>query len=243
LNWPKTLPTFASSYKLLKMNDVQFSGAPAVAGLKNRLVRLLMRLSFLARHNPTRFLFSERILKIKSMQVDQELQFFQKNWGGPVWDVGASVGKYTTILARANPEHTVYAFEPNLNSLYYLGYRSAKLKNVVLVPTALTLDGSNFETTYDPNFFAPPTGPMACSLSLAEAIRKFGKPSFAKFDVEGGEYILFDSEMDVLRGCHLLIEWHKYKFQREIPNMKHWRSRDVVPDDGIQVTRYYEPID
>ena len=203
---------------------------------------MIMQLSFWSRHNPTRYLFSEKILKTRGLRVDQELQYFERNWGGPVWDVGASVGKYTTVLARSNPLNTVFAFEPNLNSLYYLGYRSAKFHNVVIVPTALTLDGSHFETSYDPNFFAKPTGPRSSSLSLEEAIRKFGKPAFAKFDVEGGEYILFDKDLEALKGCHLLIEWHKYKFQRPIPEMRYWKARDVVPDNGIQVTRYYEPI-
>lgn len=224
------------------MNEVQFNTAPKPRGLHARCVRLGMLLSFWMRQNPLRFLFSERFLSIKDSEADPELEFFRKDWGGPVWDVGASVGKYTSILARANPRNSVFAFEPNFNSLYYLGYRVAKLANVVVVPCALTRDGSQFETSYDPNFFLPPTGPIACSLSLAEAIQKFGKPAFAKFDVEGGEFILFDGDMEALRGCHLLIEWHKYKCRRDIPELKYWSSRDIIPDNGLGVTRYYKPL-
>ena len=68
-----------------------------------------------------------------------EADFFKKNLGKAViWDVGASVGKLTTIMAKSSPEATIHAFEPNLNSLYFLAYRTASYKNVIIVPCALT---------------------------------------------------------------------------------------------------------
>ena len=189
-----------------------------------------------------RFLYSDGILKIfDSAEENGEAKFFRRKWDGPIWDVGASVGKYTAMLARANPDRMIYAFEPNLNSLYYLGHRTARFPNVVIVPCALTVDGKPFKTTCSADFFAPSTGPLAHSISLEEAVARFGRPAFAKFDIEGGEYFVFEREPEMLAGAHLLIEWHKYKVDRTIPDFPKWNVSDAIPGDGILVTRYYEP--
>ena len=190
-----------------------------------------------------RFLYSDWILGLfDSNTASGETDFFRRKWNGPIWDVGASVGKYTGMMAKANPDQTVYAFEPNMNSLYYLAYRTAHLPNVVIVPCALTTDGTPFKTSYSADFFAPPTGPNAHSISLTEAVERFGRPAFAKFDIEGGEYFVFEREPEMLRGAHFLIEWHEYKVDRPIPEFSHWTNVDAVPSDGASVTKYYKPI-
>jgi hypothetical protein len=83
---------------------------------------------------------------------------------------------------------------------------------------------------------------MSCSLSLSEAEKKFGAPRFAKFDIEGGEYFVFDQPPEVLRQTTLLIEWHKYKVKHAIPPMTGWKSTDVLPEDALLATRLYEPL-
>ena len=139
-------------------------------------------------------------------------------WNGPVWDVGASLGRLTYRVAKF---HQVYAFEPNLNSLQFLGYNLIQSPGVVIVPCALTVDGQPMQGTVHPDFLAPPTGPQVMTLSLAEALQKFGRPGIIKLDVEGGEYELIKS--DLLIGLTLLIEWHR-EVPRELP---HWTIETI----------------
>ena len=141
-------------------------------------------------------------------------------WDGPVWDVGASLGRQAYRVAR---NHKVYAFEPNLNSLQFLGYNLQDCSDVVIVPCALTLDGRPMKGSYHPDFLAPPTGPQVATLSLAEALQKFGRPGVIKLDIEGGEYELIKSEL--LIGLTLLIEWHG-EVPRELP---HWTIQIIDP--------------
>lgn len=145
-------------------------------------------------------------------------------WNGPVWDVGAYVGRHAY---RVSQHHQVYAFEPNLNALQFLGYNLKDCPNVVIVACALTLDGKPMLGSVDPDFLKPPTGPKVATLSIAEALQKFGRPGVIKIDIEGGEYELLKSEL--LRGIPLLIEWH-----REIPQqLPHWNLKTIDPTHSL----------
>ncbi|MGB7767571.1 MAG: hypothetical protein WBN22_01790 [Verrucomicrobiia bacterium] len=98
------------------------------------LNKLVMRLNFFIQRHPSRWLYTERLLG--RYMGEHETRFFMRDWGeGVVWDVGASIGKYTTIIARQSPWATIFAFEPNLNSLYYPSCRTAKFTNGALSPT------------------------------------------------------------------------------------------------------------
>lgn len=140
------------------------------------------------------------------------------NWQGPVWDVGANVGKIAHHIAD---KFDVICFEPGLNSLYYLGWNTRSLPRVTVVPCALTLDGAPMRVSCDPNFFIEPNGPKAMTISVDEAIAKFGQPGLVKIDIEGGEYEMLKAP--ALRRVPLLIEWH-----RGIPeDLPHWTIEPV----------------
>jgi len=140
------------------------------------------------------------------------------NWDGPVWDVGAAFGRHAYRVAR---RHRVYAFEPNLNTLQFLAYNLRAAADVVIVPCALTADGKPITGTYHADFMVPPTGPRVATISIAEALQKFGRPGVIKLDIEGGEYELLNSAH--LIGLTLLIEWH-----HEIPRqLGHWDVRTI----------------
>jgi FkbM family methyltransferase len=203
----------------------------------NRLAGYAFKISLKLRHNPARFLFRDFFFNLSNPYDAGELQFARRPWTGDVWDIGASVGKFTGVLAQANPDHRVFAFEPNLNSIYFLAYRTSRFKNVVIVPAALTLDGKPMTTSYNPDFSAPPTGPQAMTLSLAEALQKFGKPSFIKMDIEGAEFRLFREQASALKGVHLLVEWHTMLLDDPIPALPYWKVTRV--DD---THTYLEPI-
>jgi FkbM family methyltransferase len=145
-------------------------------------------------------------------------------WNGPVWDVGASLGRQAYKVAKYHP---VFAFEPNLNSLQFLGNNLRQCDNVVVVPCALTVDGQPMKGSVHPDFLAPPTGPKVATLSLKEALQKFGRPGVIKIDIEGGEYEMLRSP-DLI-GIPLVIEWH-----REIPtDTPHWKVQPLDPTHSL----------
>ncbi len=189
---------------------------------------MCMKMSFALRGNPARVLYSDALLNLFS--DSKEVVYFDKEWGPVIWDVGASVGKYTVRLAKSNPNATIFAFEPNLNSLYYLAYRTAAYPNVVIVPNAMTLDGGAIPGTYSPNFNAAPTGPRVDTISVDEAAQKFGVPQFVKMDVEGAEYDLLTTDTSPLFKSTILASWHFGKDGKGIPDLPAWNVEQVKPD-------------
>jgi FkbM family methyltransferase len=201
----------------------------------------IYKLSHKLRSNPARFLFTDFFFNYVGRENDAETELMRKDWkgteGSSIWDIGASLGKFTTLMAQANPTSRVYAFEPNLNSLYYLAHRTANFRNVTIVPCAVTADGRPIKGSYNPDFTAPPTGPMVPTFSIQEAVAKFGKPLFIKMDVEGEEFNIFREEPECLRGVHLLVEWHTCYVKEAIPKLRNWKVTDFTPGHT-----YLEPI-
>jgi FkbM family methyltransferase len=200
-------------------------------------LKFLFYFSHYLRHNPFRFLIRGKMSRFFSPGDPGEEKLCSRAWPGPIWDVGASLGKYTPLMAEANPNQPVYAFEPNLNSLYYLGYRTAKYKNVVIVPGPLTVDAKIVPATYDPNFHNPATGPQGIGFTVEEAIRWFGAPAFVKLDCEGLEFEMFEKCAPLLKNSTLLVEWH-YEYPEGVPNaaatkfkpnLSYWRETRVSP--------------
>lgn len=204
------------------------------------LTKFLFHFSHRLRHHPFRFLITGKFFSFFSSSEPGEEAVYRRSWPGPIWDIGASLGKYTVVMAEANPKQTVYAFEPNLNSLYFLGYRTAKYSNVVIVPAMLTIDAKVMPTSYDPNFSNPPTGPKAIAFSLEEAIRWFGVPAFVKLDCEGYEYEFLERCGHLLKNSAVLVEWHldfdgtpnpgATKFK---PDLTQWRQTKVSPNHTL----------
>ena len=152
-----------------------------------------MRVSWTLRRNPARFLFNDGNFKRVTGGEREEVEFLRRRWlqngSGSIWDVGASLGKYTCDIARANPNCKIFAFEPNLNSLYFLAHRTAKLPNIEIVPCALTADGREMKGKVTNRISTPRRPARWCRrFQLAEALAKFGRPVFIKMDVEGEEF-------------------------------------------------------
>lgn len=188
------------------------------------LTNLAIKLNYLLRSHPSKFLYSGTVL---SRFLDPvEAPHIVKDHGGTVWDVGASVGKYTALLSHKNSNHTVYAFEPNFNSLFYLAWRTQHLQNVVIVPSALTAYGQIIPGTHNADFNAKPSGPKTSTFSIGEAVAKFGLPKFVKMDVEGAEYELTrHRDFALLQRATVLISWHA-----GIETVKGWSNTKVSED-------------
>lgn len=203
--------------------------------------KFLFYFSHYVRHHPFRFLLKGKGLSFFSPSEPAEEELCRRSWPGPIWDVGASLGKYTPMIAEANPNQRVIAFEPNLNSLYYLGYRTGQYKNVVIVPAPLTVDAKIVPASYDPNFHNPATGPQGIGFTVEDAIRWFGVPAFVKLDCEGLEYEMLERCAELLQHSTVLVEWHpEYpegvvnqaatKFK---PNLSYWRATQVTPNHTL----------
>lgn len=194
----------------------------------NVLYRLLLELR---RNRVTRLICShsvDRWIHPRGWEPEVLQCLCDTSWQGPVWDVGAALGKHTFAVAR---HHAVFAFEPNLNVLYYLAYNVRKCDNVVIVPNALTIEGGIMLGSYEADFLAAPTGPRVATLSLREALDKFGTPGVIKIDIEGGEYRLIESEL--LKDIPLVVEWHA-----EIPNeLPHWRIVAIDPTHSVLIPK------
>jgi FkbM family methyltransferase len=195
--------------------------------------KFLFYFSHYLRHHPFRFLTNEKLFGFFTPTEPGEEELCRRSWPGPVWDVGASLGKYTTMIAEANPDRPVYAFEPNLNSLYYLGYRTAKYPNVTIVPAPLTVDTKSVRASYDPNFHNPATGPQGIAFSVEEAIRWFGVPAFIKLDCEGLEKKMLEQCGELLRHTTMVVEWHPQEWNGEYPPMPFWRVTKVSPNHSL----------
>ncbi len=187
--------------------------------------KLLCELSFEVRRNRlTRLLHRPDIAKKLhpgSSEPAVTACIVDGNWNGPVWDVGGFVGQLAYEIAQ---RHKVLVFEPNLCNLYYLSYKLKDLPNATIVPCALTLEGKPWQASINPDFTKPADGPQAITLSVEEALRKFGKPGLIKLDIEGGEYEVMKSP--ALVGIPMLVEWH-----RDIPQqLEHWH---VKPLDAV----------
>jgi FkbM family methyltransferase len=201
--------------------------------LRDHLIGAGMRLSWTIRSHPARFLFTDGLFKRLARTDAEEAALLQRRWlktgTGSIWDVGASLGKFTCDIARANPNCRVYAFEPNLNSLYFLAHRTARFPNVEIVPAALTVEGRDMKGSYSPDFTSAPTGPLVPTYSLAEALQKFGRPVFIKMDIESEEFKIFTQQQELLKGIHMLVEWHTFLTGEPIPPLKYWRSTEISP--------------
>ena len=197
--------------------------------LFNVLTSAAINTSLALRRNPFRFLNSDLL---SSPFLDHnECEFFCRKWSGPIWDVGASIGKFTTLMAKSNPRQPVYAFEPNLNSLYFLGHKMRRYKNAVIVPNALTVKSETIDGTCDPDFCAPATGPKVATIGISEAIIQFGIPDFIKMDIEGGEYDIFDSaDLSKLYGTTILVSWHPKIRNRPVPCVEGWENTTLAPN-------------
>ena len=68
------------------------------------------------------------------------LESIQLKANSVFWDIGANVGLYSVIFAKANPAWKIFSFEPNIGIYknFYENVNFNNLKNIQLVPLALS---------------------------------------------------------------------------------------------------------
>jgi len=155
------------------------------------------------------------------------------------WDIGANIGLYSCYAAR-HKECKVYAFEPSIFNLEWLGrniFLNKLSEKVTVVSTPLTdvisqntLNFSSTEwsgalTTFGQNYghdgkdlkkvFEFST--LGISMNDAKNLLKISQPDYIKIDVDGIEYLILKGGEEVLLNSkELLIEVNeKFKQQKD----------------------------
>ena len=145
------------------------------------------------------------------------------------WDVGANIGLYSCYAAK-NKECKVYAFEPSIFNLEWLGkniFLNKLVEKIVVIPNPLTdiisqntLNFSSAEwggalTTFGQSYghdgkdlkkvFEFST--LGISMNDAKNLLKISQPDYIKIDVDGIEYLIIKGgEKVLLNTKELLIE-------------------------------------
>lgn len=148
---------------------------------------------------------------------------FESGW--TVLDIGAGLGEFAMLAARADPTNRVYAFEPFAGSFALLkeNARQNSLANVVAVCEAvgsatgtLVLDPGDGEPSHIQSRYASTVAEaperVVPSVSLGDLVTRFGIDSLdlVKLDCEGMEYdILLNSPHWALeRIARIVLEYH-----------------------------------
>lgn len=161
--------------------------------------------------------------------------------GDYVVDVGAAIGYYTLILARAvGPNGKVFAFEPKKERFDLLkknielnGYHNVVLENKAILPLnttslffdsgigGLRLSGMQSKHVIIPDIDAVDLDSYFIQLNSVKRI------SFIKIDVDGPEMLVLKSASMILKNSRLkiLMEWDK----------KTYRLCDCDPSETVNI--------
>lgn len=178
--------------------------------------------------------------------------------GDTVLDIGAHIGYFTLILARAVGDHgKVFAFEPEPENFRFLSKNIEinKCQNVILENLALSfgagktklfLDKSNLGNMSLSNLNIPQKSLAGYveveSMALDKYVSKIGnKVSFIKIDVQGAEGLVFSGASNLLQNQKptILLELWPYglrnngtdplKFLKDLENLGYkFRVLDVT---------------
>lgn len=160
------------------------------------------------------------------LETDIIKQFIKD--GDIALDIGAHIGYFTLLLARAVRSGRVYAFEPELKNFKFLSKNIEinKYSNVVLENIALSSASGKVKLFLDKNnlgnmSFSSLNIPQKSSngyievksMTLDEYMNKISnKISFIKIDVQGAEGLVFSGALQTLRRNKpvILVEFWPY---------------------------------
>ncbi len=144
----------------------------------------------------------------------------------PIIDVGAHAGFFSLYAHALNPNVPIFALEPEPNNLEALQttVEQNKLINVAIIPKALhdqtgranlMIAGDNHNHYIERPFKGDGKKIRVATISLSEVCSLYAltKISLVKMDIEGGEYVIFDSWDDKDFGMieTIILEYHNTK--------------------------------
>ena len=176
--------------------------------------------------------------------------------GDFVVDVGAAIGYYTLILARAvGPNGLVFAFEPKIERFKILkknieinGYSNVILENKAILPSEIEPTFFNIKNSQGGVRLVKNSEKNNVSLEpvkidvvdLDTYLKKYtakNEISFIKIDVDGPELFVLKSGRSILNNKHLkiLIEWDKDLSRKSDCNPD--EIIDLLTENGFKI--YY----
>ncbi len=144
----------------------------------------------------------------------------------PIIDVGAHAGFFSLYTRALNPTAPIFALEPEANNLEALEktVEQNKLAGVSIIPKALhdqtgranlMLAADNHNHYIERPFKGDGKKIRVATISLSELCSLYAitKISLVKMDIEGGEYVIFDSWDDKDFGMieTIILEYHNTK--------------------------------
>jgi FkbM family methyltransferase len=176
--------------------------------------------------------------------------------GDVIVDIGAHVGVFTCLLARAHPECRVLAFEPmpaNYNNLCH-NIEANRISNAVAVNCAVTADGRHLQMTYHPSNTGGATAKLndlrlpghhtfsvkSRTLDAIFAEYKIHECRLLKIDCEGMEH-------EILLNCHCLARIRSLRGEFHINRVLEGEGHSIdsllsfcqrfIPEPNIKVDR------
>ena len=138
-----------------------------------------------------------------------------KRINGPVWDIGCNIGLFSLFCAAQGRD--VVSFDISEKCIGLLEASAARNKlQIKTVPTALSIESFDFvapRSAHTMNAVAHGSGGTAkTSMTIEEAVGRFGIPRLIKMDIEGAELEFFRSaefkEWIQFNRIALLVEIH-----------------------------------
>jgi FkbM family methyltransferase len=164
--------------------------------------------------------------------LDAYFRFYRPKPGDLVFDIGAYCGIFTHALSLAvGAEGKVVAFEPDPVNFECLrrNIERHEMQNVSAIPVAIS--DTNGETKLNAEGClgsalsscidrpSAGTGITVETLTLKEACRRFGVPSFIKIDAEG-------AEIEIIRGASDFLRHNPIHFAIDTNHIRNSRTTD-----------------
>jgi len=151
------------------------------------------------------FRLSNLVFEVTGFPEEEEsildyFRWYRPRAGETVFDLGANCGLSTYYLSQSvGATGKVYAFEPDKHNFKVLTNNIARHNLTNVVPLQIAISGTSGEMTFFSegtigstlarNSNRPTTGTeeIVTALTLADACKRYGIPSFVKIDIEGAE--------------------------------------------------------
>jgi FkbM family methyltransferase len=152
--------------------------------------------------------------------------------GDVVWDVGANIGWFSLLAARAvGDAGMVTAFEPSVTNASWLernGVRNGLQVTVVCAAVSDTSGWARFDGSTSLGGHLSSSGrSVVPTVSLDEWAAEHGSPAFVKIDVEGAEVAVLKGAKRLLAGDRPVILCEAHGTQNEIASILRDSGYDV----------------
>lgn len=141
--------------------------------------------------------------------------------GDAVWDVGANIGWFSLLAARAvGQAGAVTAFEPSATNAVWLERNAARNRLEITVVRAAVSDASGW-ARFDASsslggHLTAGGGDVVSTVTLDAWADKHGSPSFIKIDVEGAEVAVLNGGSRLLAGGQPIVLCEAHGTQIEV---------------------------